>query len=370
MTQAGEERSRMFGLQTRELQLQDQESQRGTPFSLLPGAQAGKDYELEMGVIDRERTSAEQAGYKPGTEEGDAMFQEFSMRETQAGLAHNQAIDQDYKNLYRSIIQSTRQGVEQSIDIVRSGLENRKQLNEDHRKALEDINLGMQRNLRDLYQDETLTFQEKERRKLEILREFNDEREDAEREHAGALKEIYADVANEFKNQMIQRGVSQALDWGEGYLGSKVPGAPDSKRKPVMGKALQAFSSLGAWASSKFRDNSPALKMSLMPSNLSRAAEQVNKNIQADELEELINFDSPHNDIILQSMAREAGHSQRSAEDMSRLVVQGFQDGYSDQTQSGGETSVNVSGHFELGHRELQFIADETNVMRKRGLIG
>ena len=69
-------------------------------------------------------------------------------------------------------------------------------------------------------------------------------------------------------------------------------------------------------------------------------------------------------------MASQAGQSQRSAEDMSRLVVQGFQEGYADQAESGGETSVNVSGHFELGHRELQFIADETNIMRKRGLIG
>ena len=68
-------------------------------------------------------------------------------------------------------------------------------------------------------------------------------------------------------------------------------------------------------------------------------------------------------------MAREAGHTQRSAEDMSRLVVQGFQDGYASEAGSGGETSVNISGHFELGHRELQFISDETTVLRKRGLI-
>ena len=81
-------------------------------------------------------------------------------------------------------------------------------------------------------------------------------------------------------------------------------------------------------------------------------------------------FDSPSNDIILQSMAKKAGQTQRSAEDMSRLVVQGFKEGYSDQAEVGGNTSVNITGHFELGHRELQYIADETTILKKRGIIG
>jgi len=81
-------------------------------------------------------------------------------------------------------------------------------------------------------------------------------------------------------------------------------------------------------------------------------------------------FDTRDNDIILQSMARRAGHTQRSAEDMSRLVVDGFKEGYEQQQDGSGNVEVNVSGHFELGQRELQYIADETHIMRKRGVIG
>ena len=386
-------------------------------------------------------------------------------------------LDRLYDQTYRNISQNVVGFINNIINSVRSMFKEQRDARNDFTKNIEEMNVDLSNNIRDIYSDESLSYQDKEVKKLEILREFNDRREEEEKEHAETMKKIQEAMLDSFKEKIIQnlsetamlkggeflatqlpkgsqvgswiRGItggSQAINiakqlantTGEGeasdtpqkvmeavketILSSSPPSSPSSlspdlSQDPTSGNQISSTSSAltgitlspsvksalattgagiaggaAGYGLSRLGDEdsftlnvlksfggtalalaggAAALSGGLAP--ISGAMISGGLSLAGGGISNLMSqnmYDSPTNDIILQSMAKQAGQTQRSAEDMSRLVVQGFQEGYADQAESAGETSVNVSGHFELGHRELQFIADETSIMRKRGLIG
>ena len=390
---------------------------------------------------------------------------EFNVRMNEIQAKELAALDNLYGQTYRNIALKVSESIQSMINSVRGLFKSQKEARNNFADTIQDMNLDLSNNIRDIYQDETLTYQDKEIKKLEILQEYNKQREEAEKDHAEAMKKIQQEMLDAFKEAIIQNATETALLKSGEFITSKLPkgskasewiagifGGSDaienlksladysSPQTPVTTQTIANAVKVGGDVANLVPSDPPSNPIatppvipnysSIVPTNTTSTSSQtfgygnMAKNLGAISSSGLTSymlgqslveedtatsrvlqgllgvagigasfipgvgafapwlmgagigqigsalFDSPSNDIILQSMAKKAGQTQRSAEDMSRLVVQGFKEGYSDQAEVGGNTSVNITGHFELGHRELQYIADETTILKKRGIIG